>query len=72
MTNADVSFGEHPRFYIYGIPIARKKHKIGIIIISFIVILKIFLLLSAKHSNLHPNSLRHNSWDDSMLMTSPP
>ena len=30
------------------------------------------LLLSAKHSNLHPNSLRHNSWDDSMLMTSPP
>lgn len=27
MTNADVSFGEHPRFYIYGIPIARKKHK---------------------------------------------
>lgn len=29
------------------------------------------LLLSAKHSNLHPNSLRHNSWDDSMLMTSP-
>lgn len=42
MTNADVSFGEHPRFYIYGIPIARKKHKIGIIIISFIVILKIF------------------------------
>lgn len=31
-----------------------------------------YILLSAKHSNLPPNSLRHNSWDDSMLMTSPP
>lgn len=31
----------------------------------------IFLLLSAKHRNLHSNSLRHNSSDDSMLVTSP-
>ena len=29
------------------------------------------LLLSAKHRNPHSNSLRHNSSDDSMLVTSP-
>ena len=32
---------------------------------------KTFLLLSAKHRNPHSNSLRHNSSDDSMLVTSP-
>ena len=30
-----------------------------------------FLLLSAKHSVLHPNSLPHCSLDDFMLVTSP-
>lgn len=30
------------------------------------------LLLSAKHSNPHPNSLRYNSWDEGKSMTSPP
>ena len=29
------------------------------------------ILLSAKHRNPHSNSLRHNSSDDSMLVTSP-
>nr|DAY72536.1 MAG TPA: hypothetical protein [Caudoviricetes sp.] len=32
----------------------------------------LFLLLSAKHSNPHPNSLRYNSWDDGKSKTSPP
>ena len=31
----------------------------------------ILLLLSAKHRNPHSNSLRHNSSDNSMLVTSP-
>ena len=33
--------------------------------------LYILLLLSAKHSVLHPNSLPHCSLDDFMLVTSP-
>ena len=33
--------------------------------------LSLEILLSAKHRNPHSNSLRHNSSDDSMLVTSP-
>ena len=35
-------------------------------------LLQLYILLSAKHSNPHPNSLRYNSWDEGKSMTSPP